>query len=770
MEGERKEAATTDSEKTVTTVADAFQDALPQIPQASGDPPAGVEPPQRQPDTNLKPPDGVVGSSNPVAPSDGKIPDGVMPLFLTGATQNLYKVVNGEDVTEENRFKMIPKADFLADFQTRRAIGDFYPAKEFVTSYPEEQLLLVYDAEWKYGQNFFLCVTVEAKNAILNPIMTAANVPEAVVSQKRSGWNPLGSDKEIEAETVVENRELMTIKLSRKRRFFGSPYRFGDRAASDAFHEIKSTKEGYVLRSQLSRAIQSVSTTCDAAAQTLWFKPVNFSVQYESLKLEDTKRDGLIRHPEFTSAIQSAAMKFERPLRLNAIMDIFKDDYATLGEEDVALDQGSYTLQEYQSFTDLKHSKDRSITCVDWYPAQKGIVAMSCTQRSTLYERIEAGFANRSRKALILIWSFYDPIHPQLMLEAPDDVLCFQFHPQDPIIVVGGCINGQVVLWDLAEHQERLKQGRKDRTAELTETGKDSNVEIPILRYTVVSSIEHSHRGPITDISWLNKSFELNKIGELVEPADLSQKQFYTTSIDGQICFWDLRYKTEIKLLDLIWRPLFKSTLEYGILKLSLRPPMDKSARQSSDGSMSAAARAAESTSTKDSSKEKDNKSPMTKFFCATEEGEVVFADWVSEKEDKDGAFCRIDFAAGVHFAPMSDLSRSQFFPEIVLSVGGWSFHIWKEKLSNERSALRSYFDREVRRLQHVAERRALRARDKAVWEAANKSPAKKDEASISGNPGASKVTDVDGEALEKRYLDWEKATENGMKEKQNAQ
>ncbi|KAJ1568341.1 WD repeat-containing protein 63 [Nowakowskiella sp. JEL0078] len=35
-----------------------------------------------------------------------------------------------------------------------------------------------------------------------------------------------------------------------------------------------------------------------------------------------------------------------------------------------------------------------------------------------------------------------------------------------------------------------------------------------------------------------------------------------------------------------------------------------------------------------------------------------------------------------MHYGPMSDLQRSPFFTDVLLSVGGWSFHIWKEKIT----------------------------------------------------------------------------------------
>ena len=48
----------------------------------------------------------------------------------------------------------------------------------------------------------------------------------------------------------------------------------------------------------------------------------------------------------------------------------------------------------------------------------------------------------------------------QLLLEAPDDIQVFSFCPMNNDIIAGGCINGQVVLWDIATHAERLRAPR----------------------------------------------------------------------------------------------------------------------------------------------------------------------------------------------------------------------------------------------------------------------------------------------------------------------
>ncbi len=70
-----------------------------------------------------------------------------------------------------------------------------------------------------------------------------------------------------------------------------------------------------------------------------------------------------------------------------------------------------------------------------------------------------------------------------------------------------------------------------------------------------------------------------------------------------------------------------------------------------------------------------------SKFYCATEEGDLVYADWTSEKVSEEKA-SKVEFATNAHYGSICDLERSPFFPEIFLSAGGWSFNIWKEKMT----------------------------------------------------------------------------------------
>ncbi|KAJ3109442.1 WD repeat-containing protein 63 [Phlyctochytrium planicorne] len=577
--------------------------------------------------------------------------EGILPLFLTSMTQELFHVKSNDEVTAEKPIKIIPKADFLSDIQARLAISDFQPAKAYIQEYPGEELLLYFDSTFKYGQNFFLCISPDAAAQILQ----------------------------------------MYLKISQKLKDFGTSYKFTDKEASESTLELRSFKDANfeVNRMELPIALQAVPQVKEIGVQTSWFRPQNFSTQYEPRTFAPEVQQQILRLDEMVDFVTSVTERFEKVLQQNCIMDIFSDDYLVLGEEDVALEQGSHTsLQEYQSFTDLKHSKDKSIACIDWHPVQKGVVAISCVQRCTFDERVEAGYAFRSKESLLLIWSFHDPIHPQLILEAPDDVLCFQFNPTDSNIIAGGCVNGQILIWDISEYQDKLKSNKKPKSSESSRAGKNgtstaegggrgdrnSDAAIPSVKIVSCSSIEFSHRMPVTDIQWLPRNLEMSHSGEIIENGDNGSRQLVTCSSDGQACFWDTRSKKDLKSLDLIWKPFLRvplsamdNTFDYGLAKISIKPPLIE--KLMSDLNLNEKA-------------DKNAQKFSTKFFSATEEGDLIYSDWMQEKANEEKA-SRVECALSCHFGPISDLQRSPFFPDILLSVGGWSFHIWKEKVTS---------------------------------------------------------------------------------------
>lgn len=73
-----------------------------------------------------------------------------------------------------------------------------------------------------------------------------------------------------------------------------------------------------------------------------------------------------------------------------------------------------------------------------WFVTAQGAIAMTCTLPP---REAEEHFG-------ILVWTFAVLMHPEFILEAPIEVTCFDFNSGQPNIVVGGCCNGQIVMWD----------------------------------------------------------------------------------------------------------------------------------------------------------------------------------------------------------------------------------------------------------------------------------------------------------------------------------
>merc|ERR1712080_199951 len=87
------------------------------------------------------------------------LPKGSYPCFLSGKTQEIFSVNVEEDVTEENPCKMLSVNSIKDDLLKRAAACDFSVFKEIINKIDLTEVLIVYDAEFQYGQNFYLALT-----------------------------------------------------------------------------------------------------------------------------------------------------------------------------------------------------------------------------------------------------------------------------------------------------------------------------------------------------------------------------------------------------------------------------------------------------------------------------------------------------------------------------------------------------------------------------------------------------------------------------------
>lgn len=660
------------------------------------------------------------------------VPDHILPLFFTSKTQEIFECKVDEQVTEESPFKIITKEQIFQDFRDRAAISDFHPAKKIVEKYTSDELLVVYDPLFLYGQNFYLVTDEEQKNRLLNPPQPEPDeelLSEDVAVEIRYGlrtprpWVSWGSEQDVMDESVIDTREKLEFTICKPREMFGSPILLDDRDEEnlkDVFVDCISYEDDSlsVETKELDKAIQHVSAVATSHSQTEWPCPRNANVQYESRSNDEEINDSIMKSDDIINFISEVIPRFELALQQNDTFNLFVNDYFNLGEEDSMFGSKSDNhLKEYQSFTDLQFSKNKTISDIQWHPRIKGLIAVSCIEHMSFYERIDRMSHNLMTHSLILIWSFADPIHPLLLLEAPDDIMCFKFNPSDPNIICGGCINGQVVLWDISKYNDHLENHRTHGQGSQTNQNLSSLPSFfhtaakeisPIMRYCAVSSIEYSHRMAVTDIQWIPDHMEIGKMGVVFENKSSYCSQIITCASDGSVLFWDTNSSKSATViqntddtvndrpstfqhLDLAWKPILKVTVhrlkgsgDYSPVKFSISEVQNTAKQPAFKEDVPSEPVQEELQMSGISFKKKDETKALddvdTKFYVVTEDGELVYLDWKPTKDIDTAKIVssRPEFCTDAHDTVITTLQRSPFLRDIFLTVGGWTFSIWK--------------------------------------------------------------------------------------------
>ncbi|KAA0184104.1 WD repeat-containing protein 63 [Fasciolopsis buskii] len=661
---------------------------------------------------------------------------GCVPIFLSQPTQQIFGLVAEENVTRANPGMIISKADILKDIQLRASVSDFSVQKDAINEYPADDILLIYDADLTFGENFVIVLSEESMKIIQNPmdddILQKDDEQEETDDEKleeadddvaeyhppqRRPWINLGSDKEILEASVVETRPRIYTIYQRPRREFGAPVTFTDRGAIEksggsmvAPSEEKTTD---IPITELDRGVSNAQLTCERGTNTDWKYPRNAFTQYQPRCLSTEELQSYIQPNGPLQNIGKHYKLLEQCLLQNMMYDFLANDYENLAAGDETYDtRADNTFKEFLSFTDLKFSKDKAITDIQWHPTIKGIVAMSVGERLTYDQRVDQMSRILLTQTHIILWSFSDPIQPQLLLDAPEDILCFQFNPTDPNIVAGGCYNGQVVLWDIEKHMEDLrtvKQRMKAKSKVPLFSFDDTDPhKVPVSPYCAVSNIEASHTAPIMAIQWVPDHMEVNRLGYCMENQSLRCVQLVTCGLNHELLFWDTRadrsplavdktrdsivpamnVPTTFAALDNKWKPLFRVHLyktdpggDHSPTSFCMKEVQgDRHLLTSHTDDRSAL-----TPKTPGSQKSRPLQGASTFFYVGTEDGDLVYVDWMPQKDQDTGKMQtpKPEFYAQQHDGPISYVARSPFESTVLLVIGGWTWSLWKEGVNN---------------------------------------------------------------------------------------
>lgn len=647
--------------------------------------------------------------------SANDVPAGYESLFLTAATLKIVEI--DESAAQQGMLVLVNRQKVLDDIQFRGAISDFTAAKKQIEKLDSEMMAMLYNPNDKFGDgnNWVLVLSAELQQSLEDNIIQQREAYEEAKRLEREEaeriarekaerkanrgrpkakpWVELGSAAELEARQVVPQREPSRMAFSRARRDFGGALKLSDRDAAELWSsgqmECRPHKDPNfeLRRMEMERGVQGVAATCEQGVQAAPGRPRNGATQWAPLALSAAERHQAQRSSALAAFLEGPAATLLRDaLQQNELADVFEDDLAALAEEDSAPgNKLENVISEYQSFTDLTYSKSKVVSAVDWQPGSRGVVAVACTERLSFDGRLQG--AGSVGTSAVLVWNFADPIHPQLVLESPADVMAFKFNPRRPDLVAGGMYNGQVALWDTRKVEKR--GGKQDALATADE---DQGALVSVCVCSRLSGVESSHKMPITDLAWLPGDMEVGRGGRTSASSTGETACFATLAADGRLLFWDCRVDApgsrvpsrQSKKGDPVWAPVHAVPLvrldgggDLGALKLNFAPP---------------------------------GASDPSRFFVTSEDGDVVFATF-----DKGGAAAPGGVAGGggpgaagapgapggassggaapssdqtmlwstdAHCGPVKAVSRSPFFKDVVMTVADFSFRVWREGIS----------------------------------------------------------------------------------------
>ena len=175
-----------------------------------------------------------------------------------------YGLSTGPDIKDVLDYKLFPIQEVRDEYQKIGFYSDFFNFKAELNKYPDGQdVLVMSDAEEVYGQNWIICCTVAAMNRELQIMKDVVAKKEAAIAAKAKAiadaiaakeaeeaairnavyvevpivirpWvseTENASTAEIEQGNVFRSRSLFKVSISRKRREFGSNYKFNERDA-----------------------------------------------------------------------------------------------------------------------------------------------------------------------------------------------------------------------------------------------------------------------------------------------------------------------------------------------------------------------------------------------------------------------------------------------------------------------------------------------------------------------------------------------------------
>ncbi|XP_045765320.1 dynein axonemal intermediate chain 3 [Maniola jurtina] len=641
--------------------------------------------------------------------------------------------------------------------------------------------------ESKDVDEFYVCLTTEARDHCKQQsdkfIKRQQKKLEKAILKKPMPWKSLGSETEIIELIPINSRPLLEIEIKAKFPKYYEPKKFNIRdtnSVRDGYIELTPYRQKFnnIFRQRVDCASQAAPSTVQRHAQTELRYPQNVWTQsiadaLGKVTITDTEAGGdagqdkrdedQLKENESSDeddeefkeppdevglqAYRNAFRRMRRPsyvkminnfmkdkvtdmgsiIELNTVMDMYCNDYPNLIAEKAIDIYDTMTFEEYVCFTDIR-AKDKYISSAVFHPMWSGIVAICYSDGSPNAMKTLGSHPDPIQRAVyginpVLIWSHIDTLIPKLTLEASREVKVLSFCPFDENILIGGCINGQVIIWDIANKLENVDRievlsetREKYRIAMNAHMGWMKNVQDKsIVQCTALSNLMTSHYGAITAINWLSPNFNVTTTGKCMMLADSKKSMmFFTGSEDGSILIWSLSVEnvsqfegkkvkkskrvlirppgllvdySPYKVFDRTLQPCYK--IHVGVAgrpqtlplqSFGMNPPVIKytyAPRKTGTG------RKYFTSEIIPQSESEIN----TILYCGSQHGELARITWEGHEfntgEVVNSEYCDIMFSCHIHDGAVTRTQKNPFISHMTLTIGGKIFAIWSDKLKN---------------------------------------------------------------------------------------
>lgn len=705
--------------------------------------------------------------------------EGVCKIILNELTQTSLGIMVGLDVTCEQPWKIVKKELLFDNIAVLGDESPFAALKSDLEANEDEDILLGYiPDETNDTDDFYVCLTPEARNhcevQAAKFLKKQARKLEKAVQKLSKPWQSLGSEQEVDDTISKNSRPLIKVELKTKFPKPNQPDRFAKRLADDikdAYTELIANRIKYenVFRKRIDFAVQATPETVSSEAQTIPKFPENVwtqcsveddDIQIEQIDLSSSKSpetevlEEIVEEEEeeeekeeeeaaeledeneeqeepiqdieeelqiVVDPLNEQALKLLNLVKFNSAIDIYNIDYPALvkGEKHCQTTNDIH-FEEKSCFRSAK-TKDKVVSSVSWHSMWSGIIAVAYTNVAHYdtikvtkeVDEIEQDIYGYNS---VLLWSIYDSLDPILYLESTREVRTVSCCPFNENLLIGGCVNGQVILWDLqdklkaAEKIEALtEEQQKYRSVIYSQIGWPKKIDSEtFIRQTASSNLRTSHAFDVTDFAWIHPDIEIadnGKLKTLTEEAERSL-QFMSTSLDGCILIWNLKVNrafdlateslsekvpinpselgmavSPYRVLNGNWEPLYKV-----IVGTPARVPLTSlSFTEIEIKYHSKGGRGATERRTFHPLVQPIKESATQTVLLGSLYGEVFKISWTGQDDDIEPAAnaedCKFVSRVKIHDGSIVCTARNPFCKNIFATVGGKVFAIWVDSL-----------------------------------------------------------------------------------------